>query len=115
MVEKIYYLCDGEREDCSKKHCYKTIGNVGSCTHTTNINHAKNFRKHEGAGLTSFHEKEATSEELVERKIKIILEGEKEYIAKLHEMKNATAELRKEIEQLNVVLEKKLELLRNLC
>lgn len=52
--------------------------------------------------------------EKIHKKIKITLEGEKEYIEELQEMKDATAELRKEIEQLNIVLERELELLQRL-
>lgn len=40
--EKVFYLCDGEVENCKKTVCYK-IG--GDCKHTSNIKHAKNFRK----------------------------------------------------------------------
>ena len=35
-MEKIFYLCDGERENCKKRNCYK---NGGDCRHTTDISH----------------------------------------------------------------------------
>ncbi len=41
-MSKIFYLCDGEREDCKKRRCYK---NGGDCMHTTDIRHAINFHQ----------------------------------------------------------------------
>ena len=42
-IGKILYLCDGELEKCRMKSgCYK---NGGDCMHTSNIEHAKNFKK----------------------------------------------------------------------
>lgn len=40
-MEKIFYLCDGERENCKKRNCYK---NGGDCRHTTDISHGIPFR-----------------------------------------------------------------------
>lgn len=48
------------------------------------------------------------------KKIKIELEGAKEYITMVQEMKNAMAEFRKEIEQTNLALEKEADLLKKL-
>jgi hypothetical protein len=45
---------------------------------------------------------------------KITIEGEEQYKAALYGMKAATVELRKEIEQLNIALEKEAELLKKL-
>lgn len=45
---------------------------------------------------------------------KIVLEGEKEYKEAIDSMKKAVKEFRREVEQLNVVLEKEIELLRKL-
>ena len=43
---RILYLCDGEKEDCRKRSCYKTIGdNENPCRHTADITHAKNFKQ----------------------------------------------------------------------
>lgn len=45
MREKtIWYLCDGEKEDCKKRRCYKNT-KENPCRHTKDINHAVNFRK----------------------------------------------------------------------
>lgn len=41
----IWYLCDGEKEDCPRTHCYKT--EVDGCRYTSDINHAANFKKKE--------------------------------------------------------------------
>ena len=41
-MTSILYLCDGERPDCKKPHCYKTGGN---CRHTFDVEHARNFAK----------------------------------------------------------------------
>lgn len=53
MLEKLFYLCDGEVPECRKKGCYK---NGGECKHTSNIKHAINFRK--GVAGKSYYEKE---------------------------------------------------------
>ena len=42
-MDKIMFLCDGEKPDCSKTICYQ---NGGKCYHTQDIEHAKNFRRH---------------------------------------------------------------------
>lgn len=44
MVNKIYFLCDGEKEDCKRTYCYKNT-NDEPCKRTADINHAKNFEK----------------------------------------------------------------------
>lgn len=49
-----------------------------------------------------------------EHKNRIVLEGEKEYIESLRNIKKETIELRKEVEQLNAVLDKEIELLKKL-
>ncbi len=56
--EEILYLCDGELEECKKSNCYK---NNGSCNHTSDIRHAKNFHKISETRPV-FYEKEAASE-----------------------------------------------------
>ena len=46
MDNKIYFLCDGEKEDCRRTHCYKNTDDpVCVCRHTTDITHAKNFER----------------------------------------------------------------------
>lgn len=54
-MEKIFYLCDGERENCKKRNCYK---NGGDCRHTTDISHAMNFERRGKCKNGSFYEKE---------------------------------------------------------
>ena len=44
MDKTILFLCDGEKEDCRRTHCYKNT-NDEPCKRTTDINHAKNFEK----------------------------------------------------------------------
>lgn len=45
MREKtIWYLCDGEKEDCKKRRCYKNT-KENPYRHTKDISHAVNFRK----------------------------------------------------------------------
>ena len=39
---RVFYLCDGERENCKRNMCYK---NGGDCKHTKDIRHAKNFSR----------------------------------------------------------------------
>lgn len=36
-MEKIFYLCDGNVETCTRKSCYKT---GGPCRHTSDSDHA---------------------------------------------------------------------------
>lgn len=49
--------------------------------------------------------------ETIEKRTKIILEGEREYVESIQRIKNAYKGLRDEIEQLNLALEKKAKLL----
>ena len=66
MKEKrIFYLCDGNVENCKKTTCHKTIGRLG-CRHTTDINHALNFDKNDFPNHVSFLEKQLkkTNEEI---------------------------------------------------
>ena len=43
---EIAYLCDGKIERCQEIGCGVTqSGNFRECYHTSDINHAKNFRK----------------------------------------------------------------------
>ena len=49
-----------------------------------------------------------------EIKTKIILEGEKEYKDAFSNMRKSVGEFREEVEQLNVELEKQIELLKKL-
>lgn len=55
---KVFYLCDGEKEDCKKRSCYK---DGGECKHTSNINHALNFKRVGKSENGSFYEKEDVS------------------------------------------------------
>ncbi len=55
-MERIFYLCDGQKEDCPRKFCYK---NDGICKHTTDINHAMNFKRKENRPFGNFYEAES--------------------------------------------------------
>ncbi len=44
-VEKIFYLCDGNVDACSKRNCFRSHKNKNVCKHTTDIKHAINFQK----------------------------------------------------------------------
>lgn len=57
-MEKIFYLCDGERENCKKTSCYKS---GGGCKHTSNVEHALNFKRVGKSENGSFYEKEDVS------------------------------------------------------
>ena len=57
-MERIFYLCDGQKEDCPRKFCYK---NGGICKHTTDINHAMNFKRKENRPFGNFYEIEDVS------------------------------------------------------
>ena len=57
-MEGIFYLCNGEREKCKKRNCYK---NGGNCRHTTDISHAMNFERRGKYKNGSFYEKEDVS------------------------------------------------------
>ena len=46
-TRKVFYLCDGERKECSKNTCFKT-GCENPCRHTTDIRHAVNFGREDG-------------------------------------------------------------------
>lgn len=59
--KRIWYLCDGERPDCSKTYCYKNT-DVNPCRHTSNIEHAANFTKKEIGGRISYREATAKPE-----------------------------------------------------
>ncbi len=41
-IPKTQYLCDGKVENCKKDNCYQR---GGECRHTSNIEHAINFKK----------------------------------------------------------------------
>lgn len=56
MMRKVFYLCNGQKDDCQKGNCYR---NGGNCRHTSDINHALNFEikgSYKNGG--SFYEKE---------------------------------------------------------
>ena len=44
LREKVFYICNGEKPDCTKKHCYRK-GGEEVCRHTTDIRFAKNFKE----------------------------------------------------------------------
>lgn len=55
MEQRVFYLCDGKKEDCKRTNCYK---NGGECKHTEDVEHAKNFSKEEYREESSFWEEE---------------------------------------------------------
>ncbi len=66
--QKVFYLCDGEVENCKKTMCYK---NGGVCNHTSNIRHARNFNKKD-LPYPVFYENEAVSGNQIQKKYKKI-------------------------------------------
>lgn len=44
-IKQIWYLCDGEKTDCKKTHCFKN--EEDGCRHTSDVKHAINFTKKE--------------------------------------------------------------------
>lgn len=54
-MKKVLYICDGNKPECKKRICFKNKSK--GCRHTTDIEHAINFKKYEENG--SFWEKEA--------------------------------------------------------
>ena len=52
---KVFYLCDGEKENCKKNTCYK---NGRGCKYTSDVKHALNFKKAGESENSSFYEKE---------------------------------------------------------
>lgn len=54
---KIFFLCDGEVPNCEKNHCYQN-GEDGWCRWTSDIRHAKNFKKKECGSSITFSEQE---------------------------------------------------------
>lgn len=45
-TKEIFFYCDGRDEACrGGGNCYANTPDGGGCRHTTNVNHAKNFRR----------------------------------------------------------------------
>ena len=61
----IFYLCDGEKEDCPRTHCYKN--RTGDCKRTSDINHAINFEKKKIPGGVVFREEVCFEENKVDK------------------------------------------------
>lgn len=59
--KRIWYLCDGEKDDCRKSHCYKNT-DLEPCRHTRDIEHAVSFEKKETSGRISYWETAAIPE-----------------------------------------------------
>lgn len=93
---KILYLCDGEVPECDNTNCALKTSD-GFCRHTSDINHAVNFK--------NFMENPGVAAKETECKTKIVLEGEKEYVEGLQRIREAYKWLQNEIEQLNRTLE----------
>lgn len=62
---RIFYLCDGEKEDCKKKSCYKNMCYKYAddpemvCRRTADIRHAKNFSQaFKGVPCAAYREQE---------------------------------------------------------
>lgn len=45
-AKEVLYLCDGEKTDCKKKHCYKETDSEAPdcCRHTSDVAHAIHFK-----------------------------------------------------------------------
>lgn len=54
-MDKIMYLCNGNREGCKKNTCYTKGGN---CHHTSDIRYARNFEQRGMYKNGFFYEKE---------------------------------------------------------
>ena len=71
MDNKIYFLCDGEKEDCRIIHCYKNTDDpICVCRHTTDITHAKNFERRKTGNYMEKpqHMKSAAAEKIKKQK-----------------------------------------------
>ena len=46
VTPSILYLCDGEKAECKKKHCYKETDteDPNCCRHTSDVAHAIHFK-----------------------------------------------------------------------
>jgi hypothetical protein len=67
---RIFYLCDGEKEDCKKKSCYKNMCYKYAddpklvCRRTADIRHAKNFSQaFKGVPCAAYREQETAPEQ----------------------------------------------------
>ena len=47
MDKRILYLCNGEKTDCKKTHCYKNTDDV-PCRYTSDIRFAESFTESKG-------------------------------------------------------------------
>lgn len=47
MDNRILYLCNGEKTDCKKTHCYKNTDDV-PCRYTSDIRFAESFTESKG-------------------------------------------------------------------
>lgn len=50
--EKIFFLCDGKVDGCTRKNCF-AYG--GGCSHTTDVKHARDF--HRGLAQGQYYER----------------------------------------------------------
>lgn len=66
MDNKIYFLCDGEKEDCKRTYCYKNTDDE-PCKRTSDINHAKNFEKMRYGGYREKEDGKTWEEEIKEK------------------------------------------------
>lgn len=66
MDNKIYFLCDGEKEDCKRTYCYKNTDDT-PCKRTSDINHAKNFEKMPHGGYREKEDGKTWEEEIEEK------------------------------------------------
>lgn len=58
-MNRVFYLCNGQKETCQKKDCY-TKG--GRCKHTTDVKYAKNFSKKNKSKASAYWENEAVTQ-----------------------------------------------------
>lgn len=66
--KKVLFLCNGEKEGCNKKYCYKNTSD-NPCRHTSDIESALNFsveKRGEKAVYTEVQEERKMKKEVVE-------------------------------------------------
>lgn len=57
-MNRTFYLCNGQKEDCEKRKCYI---NGGDCKHTTDAKFAKNFEKRNNSEKAAYWENETAT------------------------------------------------------
>lgn len=58
----ILYLCNGEKADCKKTHCYKKVKDKYCCRHTKDVRYAINFKRSKAGSYTEEPRLETTAQ-----------------------------------------------------